>query len=92
MKHAGEQALRQLSDLLEQVRQRQGLDEKKLGIFYRNSKSFLHFHEDPAGLFADMSTGDDFDRYPVNTLKERQVLLAAIDRTLKTSMRTFTSK
>jgi hypothetical protein len=64
MKHAGEEALRHLSDLLEKIMQRHGLKEKKLGIFYRNSKSFLHFHEDPAGLFADISTGDDFDRYP----------------------------
>ena len=87
MKHAGEEALRRLSDLLDQIRQREGLKEKKLGIFYRKSKSFLHFHEDPAGMFADISSGDDFDRYPVNTMKERQALLAAIDRTLKKSTR-----
>ena len=87
MKHAGEEALRRLSDLLDQIRQRQGLREKKLGIFYRKSKSFLHFHEDPAGMFADISSGDNFDRYPVNTMKERQALLAAIDRTLGKSMR-----
>ena len=70
MKHAGEEALRRLSDLLDQIRQRHGLKEKKLGVFYRNSKSLLHFHEDPAGLFADIRSGEDFDRYPVNTLKE----------------------
>jgi hypothetical protein len=87
MKHAGEEALRRLSDLLDQIRQRQGLREKKLGIFYRKSKSFLHFHEDPAGMFADISSGGNFDRYPVNTMKERQALLAAIDRTLGKSMR-----
>jgi hypothetical protein len=55
---------------------------KKLGIFYRESKSFLHFHEDPAGLFADLDAGSDFDRYPVNTERERQELLLAIDRAL----------
>lgn len=71
-----------LSELLEQVRQRQGLREKKLGIFYRKSKSFLHFHEDPAGTFADLTVGDTFDRYPVNTARERKALLAAIDRAL----------
>jgi hypothetical protein len=54
-----------------------------LGIFYRKSKSFLHFHEDPAGIFADLSVGDDFRRYPVNTTKQRQALLTAIDRALK---------
>jgi hypothetical protein len=82
MKHAGTEALRQLSDLLEQIRQRQGLKEKKLGIFFCKSKAFLHFHEDPAGLFADVGFGDDFERHPVNTKKEWQALLSAIDRAL----------
>ena len=85
MRHAGAETLQHLSDLLGQIRQREGLKEKKCGIFYRKSKSFLHFHEDPAGLFADISSDDDFERYPVNTIKERQTLLAAIDRTLKKS-------
>jgi hypothetical protein len=82
MKHAGTQTLQRLSDLLDQIRQRPGLKEKKLGIFYRNAKSFLHFHEDPAGTFADLTVGETFDRYPVNTAKECKALLAAIDRSL----------
>jgi hypothetical protein len=82
MKHAGAQTLQRLSELLDEVRRRQGLKEKKLGIFYRKSKSFLHFHEDPAGTFADLTVDESFDRYPVNTAKERKELLAAIDRTL----------
>jgi hypothetical protein len=82
MKHATAAALQTLSDLLDQIRERQGIKEKKLGIFYRKSKSFLHFHEDPAGLFADLSLGADFDRYPVNTKQEWKALLKAIDRTL----------
>jgi len=83
MKHASPETLQQLSDLLDQIRQRQGLKEKKLGVFYSKSKSFLHFHEDPAGIFADISSGDHFRRYPVNTTKERHALLTAIDRALK---------
>ncbi|HEV2098283.1 MAG TPA: hypothetical protein VGR45_05085 [Stellaceae bacterium] len=59
-----------------------GIKEKKLGIFYRRSKSFLHFHEDPMGLFADLSAGTDFDRFPVNTKQEWKALLAAIDGAL----------
>jgi hypothetical protein len=83
MKHASAETLQRLSDLLDQIRQRQGLRERKLGIFYSKSKSFLHFHEDPAGLFADISSGDKFRRYPVNTPKERHALLTAIDRALE---------
>jgi hypothetical protein len=82
MKHAGGVALDRLSELLEQVRIREGIKEKSLGIFYRRSKAFLHFHEDPAGLFADLRMGADFERYPVNTQKEWKTLLTAIDRAL----------
>jgi hypothetical protein len=81
MKHAGAETLQQLSELLHKIRQRQGLKERKFGIFYWKSKSFLHFHEDPTGIFADISS-DRFHRYPVNTTKEQRALLAAIDRAL----------
>jgi hypothetical protein len=87
MKHAGAEALGQISDLLEHIRRREELKEKKLGIFYCKSNAFLHFHEDPAGMFADLSSGHGFDRYPANTKKERSALLAAIDRALKASKR-----
>ena len=83
MKHATQAALEGLSALLAQIRTREGLKEKKLGIIYLKWKSFLHFHEDPAGLFADLGGGSAFARYPVNTRQERQALLAAIDQTLK---------
>jgi len=79
MKHAGPVALEHLARLLEQIRLRDGIKEKKLGIFYRKSKSFLHFHEDPAGLFADLTVADGFDRYPVNTAQEWTKLLSAMD-------------
>ena len=74
--------MQQLSDLLGEIRQRPGLKEKKLGIFYVRSKSFLHFHEDPAGVFADVGSGAGFERYPVNSRKEWRALLSAIDRLL----------
>ena len=83
MKHASSDALRGLSDLLDQIRVKDGIKEKNLGIFYRKSKAFLHFHEDPAGLFADLKVGAEFDRYPVNTKREWNALLSAIDRALK---------
>ncbi len=67
MKHAGEQALDQLEPLLKELRVLPGMVEKKRGVFYRKSKAFLHFHEDPKGLFADLrdAAGDDFDRFDV---------------------------
>jgi hypothetical protein len=82
MRHASVAALRGLSELLEQIRVKEGIKEKSFGIFYRKSKAFLHFHEDPAGLFADLRVGADFERYPVNTQKEWKALLRAMDRAL----------
>lgn len=39
-------------------------------------------HEDARGLFADVKLGDEFSRFPVNTQKQRDGLLARIDRRL----------
>jgi hypothetical protein len=44
------------------------------GSFYLRSRAVLHFHEDPAGLFADVRTGADWERFPVNTRREQNVL------------------
>ena len=44
-----------MDDLLAQLRALPGLTEKKRGVFYRKSRAFLHFHEDPKGMFADIS-------------------------------------
>ncbi len=78
MKHAGTVALDALADLLEEIRRHPGLREPKRGTFYRNSSAFLHFHEDPAGFFADLKVGDTFRRFPVNTASERRALLRRI--------------
>jgi hypothetical protein len=56
MKHAGPEALDQLEPILAELRKLPGLKEKKRGAFYRGSSGFLHFHEDPAGFFADVSS------------------------------------
>jgi hypothetical protein len=77
MKHAGPQALEALEPLLEKLRTIPGLVERKRGIFYRGATAFLHFHEDPAGMFADLRSGEDFERYAVNTRAEIARLLDA---------------
>jgi hypothetical protein len=76
MRHARAQALDQLEPLLEQLRQIEGLKERTRGVFYVKSKAFLHFHEDPAGLFADIRTADgrDFERFQVDAVNAREAL------------------
>jgi hypothetical protein len=66
MKHAGPEALDQLEPVLRRIRDLPGLAEKTRGAFYRKSRAFLHFHEDPKGLFADIRVeGEDFERIDV---------------------------
>ena len=83
MKHISSEELDKLEGLLAELRKREGLKEKKRGVFYRKSKAFLHFHEDPAGLFVDVRLGGlDFDRYPVSSRADWKSLLTRIDACL----------
>jgi hypothetical protein len=83
MKHAGPEALDQLEPVLAKLRKLDGLRERKRGAFYRGSSAFLHFHEDPAGFFADLKVADDFVRFPVNSDAEVEKLVARAARALK---------
>jgi hypothetical protein len=75
MKHAGQAALATIEPLLSALRALEGIIEKRPGVFYRKSAAFLHFHEDPAGMFADVRIADEWQRLPVNTLSERRQLV-----------------
>jgi len=75
MKHAGAEALDQLEGLLAAIRRLGALTERSRGVFYCKSRAVLHFHEDPAGLFADLRTTGDFDRFPLGSRAERERLL-----------------
>jgi hypothetical protein len=80
---------------LQELRTVAGMVEKKRGVFYRGSRAFLHFHEDPAGMFADVripargastahpSGDDEWQRLPANSLKERRALIALVRRALR---------
>ena len=84
MKHATTIALDALEPLLAQLRAIEGISERKRGIFYRKSQAMLHFHEDPAGFFADLRLAPGWTRLPVNTATERRRLLANVKATLRT--------
>ena len=83
MRHATTAALDRLDDLLRQVRHRHSeLKERKRGAFYRGGTAWLHFHEDPAGLFADLKIDGEWTRFPVNSSAECAVLLGRLALTL----------
>jgi hypothetical protein len=81
MKHAGPEALDTLADLIAAVRER-GIKERGPGIFYRKGKAWLHFHEDAAGLFADIRPGQEWERFRVSEPQEQANLLAIVDQHL----------
>jgi hypothetical protein len=78
MRHARDQDLDRIDGLLAQLRTLPGLKEKKRGCFYLKSKGFLHFHEDPAGMFADLTGADGkgFDRLDVTEAAGQAELVA----------------
>ena len=83
MRHATPAALDRLEALLLELRKFGLLREKKRGSFYRGSSAFLHFHEDPAGMFADAKLdGVKFTRRRVSTQAEQRALVAALRRAL----------
>jgi hypothetical protein len=80
VKHAGAQTLAALAPLLEAVRVAAGVSlvERKAGTFYRRGAAFLHFHEDPAGVFADLKGAAGWERFAVTSSAQRALLLREV--------------
>jgi hypothetical protein len=79
VRHVSAARLDELDDVLLELRRVDGLKEKKRGVFYRGSRAFLHFHEDPTGLYADVRLeGADFERMRVTTKAEQKRLLSVV--------------
>ncbi len=88
MKHAGPTTLQTLAPLLARLRALPGLVERSPGCFYRGSKAFLHFHEDPSGTHADVRLAEpDFTRLRVETAQEQDALVAAATRAVEAARR-----
>lgn len=83
MKHAGDAALDTIEDLLMSIRTHQLLTERKRGSFYRKSAGFVHFHEDPAGMFGDLKMKDGWQRFRVTTRSEQKQFLSVLSRVLR---------
>jgi hypothetical protein len=79
MKHAGAGTLGRISSLLEALRTRPVLRERRPGVFELKSRPFLHFHEDDGDIFADVRLDKDFVRFEVTSTAQQSELLARID-------------
>jgi hypothetical protein len=83
VRHASAATLGTIAPLLTQIRRLPGLKEPRPGVFYRQSRAFLHFHEHGDDVYADVRlSGPEFDRLAINTAAERQILVAQIQRAL----------
>jgi hypothetical protein len=82
MKHASADTLRQIEGVLAELRTLPGLREKSPGAFYRKGSAFLHFHEDPAGVFADVKVEGDWTRRAINNRTAQAALLRDVRRLL----------
>jgi hypothetical protein len=81
VRHARDQDLDRIEPLLAQIRTAAPLlREKKRGVFYLRGRAFLHFHEDPKGMFADIGAGDgkDFERLQVDDPAGASAVLARV--------------
>lgn len=84
MKHASARTLASVQPLLQQLRALPGLVERTPGAFYLRSKAFLHFHEDPTGVFADVKLNpQSFERRRVSLPIEQAALMTLIRNALK---------
>jgi len=84
MKHASEKILRSHLPLLTKLSAISKLNEKKLGVYYRKSHAFLHFHEEEGKLYADVRLdGTNFDRLAADSKMEQKSLLNNICQVLK---------
>lgn len=85
MRHASEDSLVTIADLLCAILNVSGLRERKTGIFYRRDKAYPHFYESLDGEFsADvrLSSDTEFESHNVSTETSQEDFLALIEKDL----------
>ena len=75
---ANEQTLQKIEPLLEDLRRFEGLKEKRQGVFFLGKKEFIHFHELPEVIVADVFLASGRVRLPVTDRTEQLDLLDRI--------------
>ena len=83
MRHARDAALDTIDDLLAEIRRHESLTERKRGAFYRKAVGFVHFHEDSAGMFADLKVDGEWQRLRVTTRLEQKRFLTMLSSALE---------
>jgi hypothetical protein len=71
-----------LATLLNVLRGYSVLQEVRPTAFHLGGRDFIHFHEEPDGLFADVRLSKGRLRMPVSTSSEQAQMLDRIDQIL----------
>ncbi len=93
MKHerrANETTLAKLGSFLRDIRDIEQLRENRPGVFFLGNKEFMHFHELPDSIVADVFFSKGRIRVPVNTRVEQLDLLDRIWELVSRLERSFT--
>ena len=83
VRHATDQDLDALQELLAALRNLPALRERKRGSFSRGAHAFLHFHADGSDFYADVKLRNAFERLRVTTHREREEFLALVKRAIE---------
>jgi hypothetical protein len=83
VRHATQEDLDHVEELLGELRQLPQLRERKRGHFSRGSRAFLHFHEDAGDLYADVRLDSRFQRMRVTSRREQAELLSQVRAALQ---------
>ena len=71
-----------ITPLLEVLRAHPALREVRPTVFHLNGRDFLHFHDEPEGIRADVRLTKSFVRLPVSSSAEQLELLERIEQSL----------
>jgi N-acetylglutamate synthase-like GNAT family acetyltransferase len=82
VRHATEEDLDRVEELLAELRTFGQLRERRRGCFSRGSRAFLHFHEDAGEIYADVRLDSAFERMKVTSRSEQDLLLSQVRRAL----------
>lgn len=78
MRHATQDDLDRITELLAELRLLPQLRERKPGYFSRGSRAFLHFHEDAGDLYVDVRLDTEFQRMKVTSGNEQADFLSRV--------------
>jgi hypothetical protein len=78
VRHATQDDLDQLEDLLAELRAVPELRERNRGHFSLRSRAFLHFHEDSGDFYADVKLDGAFQRRRVTSRSEQLAFLREV--------------